>query len=437
MADNNDQHVFFVDDELVERLMRGDKVEDPDSKKTRPAAVSALAKAISLATEGRLDDAIKELERAAENGEIPSRSIPRWDICASSSRIGATAAECYGKVAALEPKHRTAHYNLGLCLERQDKFDEAAQSFETALEIDPQRWQAQLATGPLPAATGQAEEAHGVLRSQPQGEPQSRSGPVRKSGGAPSARAIWTARAEIYRKLLPSNPNSPELLVNLISLSSARKEEGKMKEFAERLLKIRPQSRQGLQGLAAAALMRGDYSAAVKNCTSLGESGSGLLRGLVQPRRRLSENGAPGAGSESPIARPLESARTPWKPWRISASCCRSAATSPAHGTPMNTFCLARPICLARYGIWRWLPNGTARPSEAEPYFEKLVALQPDFEDAAFRLGYLQLQRAEYAGAVDSFETCLKTREDWVEALLNLGLACWKFEDLDAATRNL
>jgi tetratricopeptide (TPR) repeat protein len=35
---------------------------------------------------------------------------------------------------------------------------------------------------------------------------------------------------------------------------------------------------------------------------------------------------------------------------------------------------------------------------------------------------------------VDSFETCLQKKKDWLEALLNLGLACWKFEDLDTAS---
>ena len=29
----------------------------------------------------------------------------------------------------------------------------------------------------------------------------------------------------------------------------------------------------------------------------------------------------------------------------------------------------------------------------------------------------------------------LKQRGDWVEALVNLGLACWKFQDLDGATQ--
>jgi tetratricopeptide (TPR) repeat protein len=47
----------------------------------------------------------------------------------------------------------------------------------------------------------------------------------------------------------------------------------------------------------------------------------------------------------------------------------------------------------------------------------------------------MQLQREEYAGAVDSFELCLRARPDWLEALLNLGLACWKFEDLDTAAQ--
>src|SRR5207237_1657241 len=75
------------------------------------------------------------------------------------------------------------------------------------------------------------------------------------------------------------------------------------------------------------------------------------------------------------------------------------------------------------------------RADQAEQYFERLVKRQPDWQDAAFRLGFLQLQRGEFAGAVDSFELALKKRPDWIEGLLNLGLACWKFEDLESAQR--
>ena len=53
-------------------------------------------------------------------------------------------------------------------------------------------------------------------------------------------------------------------------------------------------------------------------------------------------------------------------------------------------------------------------------------------EDGEQLLDYLY-QRGEYAGAVDSFVACVKTRKDWVEALVNLGVASWKFEDLETA----
>src|SRR5580692_2871636 len=111
MAENNDQPVFFVDDELIERLMRGDKVKVEDSnQQKRPANVSTLAKAIGLATEGRLDEAIKELERAAENGENPVEVCTALGHLRFEQQNWSEAGECYAKVAALEPKHRTAHY---------------------------------------------------------------------------------------------------------------------------------------------------------------------------------------------------------------------------------------------------------------------------------------------------------------------------------------
>ncbi len=41
--------------------------------------------------------------------------------------------------------------------------------------------------------------------------------------------------------------------------------------------------------------------------------------------------------------------------------------------------------------------------AEAEKLLERLVAVEPDWHDAAFRLGYLRLKRGEFAGAVDCF----------------------------------
>jgi TolA-binding protein len=61
------------------------------------------------------------------------------------------------------------------------------------------------------------------------------------------------------------------------------------------------------------------------------------------------------------------------------------------------------------------------------------VKVEQNWQDASFRLGYLRLKRGEFAGAVDCFEACLKQRKDWLEALVNLGVASWKFGDLESA----
>jgi hypothetical protein len=67
MPDTNET-VFFIDDELIERLMRGDTAPADPTKKKRAMAVSALSTAVKLATDGKLDDAVRELERASNEG---------------------------------------------------------------------------------------------------------------------------------------------------------------------------------------------------------------------------------------------------------------------------------------------------------------------------------------------------------------------------------
>src|SRR5579863_7692836 len=124
MAENNDT-VFFIDDDLVERLMRGDTAPADLTKKKRPATVSALATAVKLASDGKLDDAVKELERAASQGENPVEVHTGLGHLFFEQQKWDDAAAAYWKVVELDPKNRTGHYNLGLVKERQGKFEEA------------------------------------------------------------------------------------------------------------------------------------------------------------------------------------------------------------------------------------------------------------------------------------------------------------------------
>src|SRR5690242_10755361 len=72
---------------------------------------------------------------------------------------------------------------------------------------------------------------------------------------------------------------------------------------------------------------------------------------------------------------------------------------------------------------------------QAEDLYAKIPDTEPEWAGATFRLGYLRLQRSDFAGAVQAFESCLVKREQWPEAQLNLGIANWKMGDADAARK--
>src|SRR6185437_16698223 len=113
----------------------------------RPAETSALGNAVKLAAAGRLDEAIKELESAASRGEKPAEVYSGLGHLRFEQQKWGEAAACYSKVIAAEANNASAHYNLGLALERQAQFDQAARSFETALSMSARLWQAHTGRG--------------------------------------------------------------------------------------------------------------------------------------------------------------------------------------------------------------------------------------------------------------------------------------------------
>jgi tetratricopeptide (TPR) repeat protein len=435
------QQVFFVDDDLIERLLRGDPAPVP-AKQQRPALSSSLAPAIELASAGKLDEAVQKLESAlhhTENarGEKAAEIHNGLGHLRFEQQDWNRAERHYAKAVEQEPKNTAARYNLALCLERQEKFEAAAQAFEAALSIDPKRWQAQIGRGLCLLRLNRPDAAlpcwEAALSNIPPAKNDQRKNDI-LFGKAVALHQLGRLEeaSDIYNELLPASPNSIDLLANLTTLSIARKDTARAKEMAERLFKIRPESPVALEGLAAAALSRGDYGAAAQHCSQLlkvaGESFEVCFNlGVAYHKTGRLEQAAnayrdalrlrPGAAeANANLGAALQE--------RGDVAGAREAYRGALEGSP------DLPGALWNLAI---AAEREGNAAEAEEHLEKLLAADQNWQDASFRLGYLRLKRGEFAGAVDCFEACLKQRKDWPEALLNLGVAFWKFEDLEGA----
>src|SRR5579872_1841630 len=120
------------------------KLSEP-KKPPKPSPI--LVKAIMLHMEGKIEDAIRELQRGVKAGE---KSL---DVFAGlghlqfeAGRFDA-AADAYRQVLDREPLHKTCHYNLAVCLEKTGRHKDALASFEKAFEINSARIEIGLGVG--------------------------------------------------------------------------------------------------------------------------------------------------------------------------------------------------------------------------------------------------------------------------------------------------
>ena len=426
--------------------------------KPRPTFAGAFAKAVSLASQGHLADAIEALELGAEMGEDPVEIHSGLGHLRFEQQNWAEAAHHYAAVAQAEPGHPTAHYNLALCLERQEKFAEAAEAFGQALTDDPARWQAELGRGLCLLRVPSPQEALACLdrveenaRNSGLGNPQrarvydalrfGRAAALQQTGKLDQA---W----DIYQSLLPTYTDSVDLLANLVTLAASRKEWSTVEELSGSLVDLEPTSHAALRGLAAAALERGDSHSAVLYSEETVRQYPKAAEGWFNLALAYDE-----AGQFREAGEAYEEAL------RLEPSLAEASANLSVilqrDGDLAGAEKACRRALTSRPGllgvIWNLalLNEAAGRPEEAERYYGKVMIARPEnpgdgpddrpsaWQEAGYRLGMLQLERSQYARAAASFRSFLQTLPQQhrlqQDARFHLGLALWKAGDADGA----
>ncbi len=239
----------------------------------QPGAQSQIDAALALRSAGRLEDALRALANPHEysaylytvRGEIEF-ALGRYEDAALS----------YFAVVHSEPGDAGAHYNLGLCLQRADRWDASCQAFERAIALNPALDAARVGWGASLLYLNRLDDALGAFHGC------SPAALIPAAFGKAVALQLLHRFGEAemaYEALLAADPDSEEILSNLIALNIEAQDLDRVRDYSQRLLKTFPQSTVGLQGLATVALDRQDHHAAARYCDRILQLAPDCLEG--------------------------------------------------------------------------------------------------------------------------------------------------------------
>lgn len=205
----------------------------------------------------------KSAVEAASPAWAPQSTPPRAATVTAS--VDANRDDSYSARFAAQVKESAAAFDLAVGLEKEEKWDEAANWFRRTLEIEPGRVDAFIGLGACLLHLDKAAEAldcfEDCLFSNVDRER------VLLGKAVALQKLMRYEEADLaYRELLQITPNAAEALGNLIALSVARQDATALGDYTRRLLRMDPNSRAALQGLATLALWNGDHAAAIDYC---------------------------------------------------------------------------------------------------------------------------------------------------------------------------
>jgi len=407
------------------------KLSEP-KKPPKPSPI--LVKAIMLHMEGKLEEAIKELQRGVKAGE---KSL---DVHAGlghlqfeAGRFDA-AADAYRQVLEREPLHKTCHYNLAVCLEKTGRHKDALASFEKAFEINSGRIEIGIGVGVSLLHLRRFAEAvtafEACLKTHPADETA-----VFGKAFALQSQGRHAEAETAYAEVLKRNPAQEEALLNLIAMAVEQRKEPAARQFCGKLLAVRPDSKVALETLLSLDLAGEDFEAACRSGERLTQAAPDVFEAWFNFGVACR-----GAKRAEAIAAFAKAARIRPKSFEAQSSLGAALHESGDLAGARSAYEAALKISPDHPAVL-WNLVLTAEQSGNGLEAERLCALlaskskQPD--PALFRLGSLRFERGDYSGSCEAFRNCLKRRPDWPAAQLNLGLALWKSGNRDEARQKL
>ena len=245
------------------------------SAAAKPSMTDQLQAALALRAAGRLQEALEALVTPGEN--FRDFYTIRADLQFALGRYE-EAAGSYYTVITSEQENAYAYYNFALCLRHLGRWSPAAEALEKVLQFEPHRDDARLALAACELHLNRPQDA---LANFDRCWSDSARGPA-LFGKAVALQLLrrFAEAATAYERILAADPNSEEVLSNLIALSIEARELENARRYSLRLLELRPQSTIALQGLAAVALERREYEAAVQYCGRIVERDPACVEAL-------------------------------------------------------------------------------------------------------------------------------------------------------------
>jgi tetratricopeptide (TPR) repeat protein len=221
-----------------------------DKRSDSSKASRSVARAVSLHLEGKLEDALKELHRATSKGEKSAEVYSAMGHIQCELGQFDGGVESYREFLRLEPKNATGWFNMAVCLENLGRWQEAAEKFKTASDLDPARLEAQLGMGICHLHLNDAKAGLTAFDKCLSKSPENDHALFGKAVALQMQGQLDPA-ADIYKGIIKRHPEAEESLSNLIAIGMAKKDYEMVREYSERLLGIKPESTAALEGLAA------------------------------------------------------------------------------------------------------------------------------------------------------------------------------------------